>query len=193
MNRDFEKLKELFTKFPGIGPRVAERFAYYIGNSDSEYVKELVSSIIAVKKQYSRCSACNASVFNNECFVCLDKNRDSKYVVVVEKDQDMNILEESGYKGRYYVFGNLIQVTDKKDEVRVERLLNFINNQKSQEVVIFFSVNKDADNTYEYIKNFLNKKDSNLKVTKPARGLSKGAEIEYVDPYTVKEAFKRRN
>ena len=208
---NFRKLEEIFTKFPGIGPRQARRFVYYILSRPNATVSEFIRLLGEVRKQTGECSACHrlfiygnssqnqVSSDNNLCTICSDNNRDRTTLVVVARDSDFESIEKSGaYRGLYFILGGTIPILDKEPEkrVRLELLLHYTKNlQNLGEIILSLNTTPDGDNTAEIIKSALQKiiDPAKTKITILGRGLSTGAELEYADSETIKFALKNRN
>jgi recombination protein RecR len=208
---NFRKLEEIFAKFPGIGPRQARRFVYYILSRPNATVSEFIRLLGEVRKQTSECSACHrlfiygnsgqnqVSSDNNLCAICSDNNRDRTTLVVVARDSDFESIEKSGaYRGLYFILGGTIPILDKEPEkrVRLELLLHYTKNlQNLGEIILSLNTTPDGDNTAEIIKGALQKiiDPAKTKITILGRGLSTGAELEYADSETIKFALKNRN
>ena len=210
---NFRKLEEIFAKFPGIGPRQARRFVYYILSRPNATVNEFVRLLGEVRKQTSECSACHrlfisasssassstSTLATNLCNICSDSNRDRSTLVVVARDSDFESIEKSGaYRGLYFILGGTIPILDKEPEkrVRLELLLHYTKNlQNLGEIILSLNTTPDGDNTAEIIKGALQKivDPTKTKITILGRGLSTGAELEYADSETIKFALKNRN
>lgn len=200
MNDSFEKLKEIFGHFPGIGPRQAERFAYFLLGRDNGYIEELKSLLSTLKKDVVQCSECmryfakknNISI----CSICSDVNRDSEILMLVAKDNDLVTIEKSGaFAGKYFVLGGLIPILEKVIEkrVRINQLKNFITkNNHTKEVILALSATHEGENTGDIVEKVIKEINPNVRVSRLGRGLSTGLEIEYSDSDTIKEALNNK-
>src|SRR3989344_965398 len=195
-----EKLSDLFSKFPGIGPRQAKRFVYFLLSRNGDYPQELVRGIEDLKKEIMQCDRCfkfyakNVSV-SKTCSICLDDTIDNSLLLIVPRDVDLEVIERSGsYKGFYFVLGGVVPILDKEPEKKIRaRELDFRIKSDSniKEIILAMNANIDGENTGEYIKDKY-KKDSGITFSALGRGLSTGAEIEYADPETLKNALLHR-
>lgn len=194
-----DKLTEIFSKFPGIGPRQARRFVYFLLSRNGSFSEELVHSIQNIKKEIAQCDACLRYFARNghptkTCSVCSDGTRDISMLMVVPRDIDLDAVEKSGsYNGYYFVLGGAVPVLEKEPErkIRINELEKRLkNNQSIKEVILAMNANLEGENTAEFIKERF--KDSNLTFSTLGRGLSTGAELEYADPETLKNALKNR-
>lgn len=201
----FEKLSLRFKDFPGIGPRQAKRFVYFLLTKNKEYIEELASLIEEVKKEVKVCHTCKRFFNNNskltECKICTNPSRDKKLLMLVEKDIDLEAIEKSGaFNGFYFVLGGLVPILEKEPEKRIRQneLLALIDSKlksaELEELIFAFSVNAEGENTIFYLNNLLQPilADKNIKISTLGRGLSTGLEVEYSDPDTLKSALKNR-
>lgn len=192
------KLTEYFREFPGIGPRQAKRFVYFLLTRNTSYLDEISRLILEIKKNIKTCSSCfrffqssNGSV----CPICSDKNRKADQLLVVSRDVDFEAIEKSKfYDGYYFILGGTVPILDKEPEkrVRVKELKDRINKSKPAEIILSLNVNAEGENTIEYLKNIISSLDSNIKLSVLGRGLSTGSELEYSDSDTIKNALKNR-
>ncbi len=194
--KELNELIELFKKFPGIGPRQAERFAYFITRSNKDYVNSLLKKIKETNELNKICEKCFKIHFrqDNVCEFCADDNRDKKTLIIVEKEVDVYSIESVGeLKTFYFVLGNLIQIdTDILINNRIKKLKDRIEKENIEEVILVFSAHPDADHTTSTLNNFIKKIKPNIKISSLARGISTGAEIEYTDLTTLKHSIKKR-
>lgn len=198
MNR-IEKLTQLFSQFPGIGPRSAKRFVYFLLTKPKSFQNELASMLKDLDSATVKCRDCHR-FFGNDgafeaCLICSDSGRDRKLLMVVEKDVDLDNIERSGiYSGRYFVLGGTIPILEKEPskKVRSDELLLYITENSFDEIILAMSANPEGDSTADYIKKLLEKIKSKTKISILGRGLSTGSELEYSDTETIKNAFKNR-
>lgn len=202
------KLEELFTKFPGIGPRQAKRFVYYLLNKSPSYLREFTQLIDEVKRSSDECTQCHRIYFNtsylishspNLCSVCSDKNRDSFILMIVARDSDFETIEKSGaYQGRYFILGGTIPILDKEPDkrIRLQMLLEHVMNHKSiHEIILSLNTTPEGEHTATIVKEALQRvlNNTTVKISLLGRGLSTGAELEYVDGDTIKNALQNRH
>lgn len=203
-----DKLTERFRDFPGIGSRQSKRFVYFLLSKNRGYLEELTLLILDIKNEIRVCSSCfrfyAQNVQNGEkdfCQICLDINRDTTTLLLVEKDVDLENVERSrAYKGRYFVMGGVVPILEKNPEekVRLKELISKIQLESSKnglkEIILAFSINAEGENTAlvveEYIKSL--KEKFSFTVSHLGRGLSTGSELEYADGETLKNALKNR-
>ncbi|OHA92082.1 MAG: recombination protein RecR [Candidatus Zambryskibacteria bacterium RIFCSPLOWO2_02_FULL_51_21] len=194
-----DKLTELFRLFPGIGPRQAKRFVYYLLARGGNYSGELAQAIENLKKEIVQCKECQRFFAKNGhktsiCSICSDDTRDNSLLMVVPRDIDLEAVEKSGsYKGQYFILGGVVPILDKEPEkkIRISKLEARIKEDKNiKEVILAMNANQDGEHTAEFLKEKL--KNFKLQTSELGRGLSTGAELEYADPETLKNAFLHR-
>jgi recombination protein RecR len=194
-----DKLSEIFARFPGIGPRQAKRFVYFLLSRNGDYSGELVRAVQSLKKEIIQCQECmrffakNGQI-SNICTICLDDTRDDSMLMVVPRDIDFEAVEKSGgYNGYYFILGGVVPILDKEPEkrIRIKELEAKIKKAKNiKEIILAMNANLDGENTAEYLKEKC--QGQSLTISMLGRGLSTGAELEYADPETLKNAFLHR-
>ncbi len=200
MNDSFEKLKEIFGHFPGIGPRQAERFAYFLLGRDIGYIEELKGLLSTLKKDVIQCGECMRFFAKKNnislCSICSDPNRNTEVLMLVAKDNDLITIEKSGaFGGRYFVLGGLIPILEKVVEkrIRLTQLKNLIErNIQIKEVILALSATHEGENTGDIVEKIIKEINPSIKVSRLGRGLSTGLEIEYSDSDTIKEALNNK-
>lgn len=201
-----DELIEMFRKFPGVGPRQAERFVYYLLRQRKDYLKKISHLIPELDSKVKNCDSCKRFYLseyskNNVCNICLDKNRNQKILMIVGRDVDLQSIERSdNFDGNYFVLGGLVPILDKDYESKI-RLLElkkilekrFKENDLS-EIIIALNANPEGENTTNIIKRELTDfaEQNNIKISILGRGLSTGTELEYSDSDTIKNALKNR-
>jgi recombination protein RecR len=199
------RLHDLFRQFPGIGPRQAKRFVYFLLGTSDAYKKMLAKEILEIASQVTICSSCyryfdNRGIDTHTCFVCGDKTRDSEALMIVAKDVDLEAFEKSkAYRGFYFVLGNTLSLTERDPEsvIRTKELVLTIEGRAKaglKEIILALSLNSEGENTREFIESYISPlvKMHSLKVSILGRGLSTGTELEYSDAETIKNALLGR-
>jgi recombination protein RecR len=193
------RLEEIFAHFPGIGPRQARRFAYYLLGKSPAFIKEFTSLIEEVKKSSSECPQCHRLFINGAkvsiCSVCGDKSRDASTLMVVARDSDFESIEKSAaYKGLYFILGGTVPILDKEPDkrIRLKALLERVQKSEPKEVILSLNTTPDGEHTADIVKDALKAPLYLGKVTILGRGLSTGAELEYADGETIKNALSNR-
>lgn len=199
----FEDLEELLREFPGIGPRQAKRFAYFLAHQTPQFLAKLSKHIENLKEEIATCHECFRIFPKNRgqekiiCKTCADETRDKNILLVVPRDSDFLHIESSGaFKGLYFILGNTLSVLDEAPEkklrfrelqMRIKKLSPHLS-----EVVLASDLTPDGDYTIEWISNELKKSFPSLTITSLGKGLSTGTELEYADPDTLKNAIISR-
>ena len=193
-----EKLTNFFSMLPGIGPRQALRFAYWFANADKSVVgglKKALDELESVKKCVS-CFRIHAG--GNLCPICLDLSRDRSKIAVVEKDTDFETMEKSGvYDGHYHILGGLISALDAESasRLRLKELFGRVKKENAvKEIILALSATPEGEFSARYIEKIFEplSRDRKLKMTRLGRGLSTGAELEYLNRETLKNALENR-
>lgn len=193
-----DKLAELFSKFPGIGPRQARRFVYYLLFRDNGFSNELVNAIKGLDKEIAQCGECMRHFVKNGggavCTICSDDTRDREMLMVVPRDIDLESVEKSrSFHGVYFVLGGAVPILEKEPEkrIRIKQLESRIKKDTGiKEIILAMNANADGENTVEYLRAHLPLEGKVVSIL--GRGLSTGAELEYADPETLKNAFTNR-
>ena len=202
---NIDRLIESFLKFPGIGPRQAKRFVYFLAGEDKNYVDNLAKLILEVKGEMKQCGSCfryfeskhlEASLLSgseaSKCQICSNSGRDSTTIMLVEKDVDLENIERTGnFRGKYFVLGGLLSLSGNgKVEIRLKQLYDKVQKEKPTEIILATSATVEGENTNLYIERIL--EPLKIKITRLGRGLSTGAELEYSDSETIESALKNR-
>ena len=194
----------MFLKFPGIGPRQARRFAFFLAGADNEYVEELSKAILGIKGNIFRCPSCFRffeAKQEGRCGICSNLNRDKTLLMVVEKDVDMETIEKSDvYNGVYFVLGGIIPLPPKTNgeynNLKFKELFGKVQQEKPKEIILATSATLEGENTARYIEKILEPlqqaQGEPPKITRLGKGLSTGTELEYIDSETMGNALKNR-
>lgn len=197
----FDKLKELFGHFPGIGPRQAERFTYYLLGKDPGYIEEFRTLLSTLKKDVAQCKECmryfSKRTESSTCSICSNIDRDESILMLVAKDNDLSTVEKSEvYKGRYFIIGGLIPILEKNPDkrVRLSPLLSLISKRKEtlKEIIFALSATHEGEHTAEFLGKEIKSILPQIKLSHLGRGLSTGLEIEYSDSDTIKAALQNK-
>ena len=200
-----EKLIKIFSEFPGIGPKQARRFVYFLINKNGGYVDELKNEIVELRKNVTSCSDCKRYYFSkhenqNLCDICSDKKRDESILMIVSRDVDLENVERSHpFLGKYFVLGGLVPILDKNPEqkIRLKELLALVSRMSEKglkEIILGLDANSEGEYTANILKTSLSPltKKYSITISELGRGLSTGTELEYSDPETIKNAFQNR-
>ncbi len=187
------RLTQELNKLPGIGPKSAQRLAFYLMRAPQEQANQLAEAILTLKQQIKLCSVCYNVTETDPCVICRNGTRDSSIICVVEQPQDILAIEHTGvYKGMYHVLHGAISPTEGigANDVRIRELTARLNNGTVREIILATNTNLEGEQTALYLHHLL--AAPGLKVTRLARGLPYGAELEYADDATLTRAFEGR-
>lgn len=192
-----DELAELFRQFPGIGPRQAKRFVFFLLRKNKSYTEKLVSEIQNLKDLTKKCAQCNRFFSSNTqlCSICSDSKRIQTQLMIVAKDTDLETIEKTDtYTGLYFVIGTTLGLMDREIEKHIDTsaFVALLNTKKPEEIILSLPVNPEGDHTAHVMKHFIHKYKPEMKITMLGRGISTGVDIEYVDTETIKNALKNR-
>jgi recombination protein RecR len=186
-----ERLISEFAKFPGIGKKTAQRMAFHILMSNNEHSAHLAQAIMDVKTKILLGSACGGITEDDPCHICSDPKRDKNLICIVEDPADIYAFERMGiFRGLYHVLGGVISPLDGigPDSLTIDRLLTRI--QEGMEIILATNASIEGDTTALYLGKILNEKG--VEVTRLARGIPVGGELEYIDEATLQRAIEGR-
>jgi len=186
-----ESLIQELARFPGIGKKTAQRLGFFLLDSPSQTLEELAGAILALKDNVHECPRCNFIAERELCEICLDPQRDSTTICVVERVLDVLIFERMGeYKGLYHVLGGLISPLDgiTPDDLHIDGLVKRMPD--IQELIIATHPSIEGDTTALYIGQLAAKFP--MKLTKLARGVPMGSQLEFTDEATLANAYSAR-
>ncbi|HGI2788350.1 TPA: recombination mediator RecR [Streptococcus agalactiae] len=187
------KLIDSFSKLPGIGTKTATRLAFYtIGMSDED-VNEFAKNLLAAKRELTYCSVCGNLTDDDPCLICTDKTRDQSVILVIEDSKDVSAMEKiQEYNGLYHVLHGLISPMNgiSPDDINLKSLITRLMDGQVTEVIVATNATADGEATSMYISRVL--KPAGIKVTRLARGLAVGSDIEYADEVTLLRAIENR-
>jgi recombination protein RecR len=187
------RLVEALTKLPGIGEKSASRLAFHILGSPEEYARGLAQSILDVKEKIRLCSVCMNITDQDPCRLCRDPGRAEEIVCVVEEPNDLYAIEKTGsFNGKYHVLHGVISPLDGigPDEIYVKELLERLKAGTIKEVLLATNPVVEGDATALYLKEQI--KPYGVKVTRIARGIPVGGDLEYTDGATLTDAIRGR-
>src|SRR3989344_496547 len=185
------KLIELFRQFPGIGPRQAKRFVYFLLSQTNAYRDLLAENIKNLKDK----------IKSDKCVICRDPRRDDSCLLIVSRDVDYENVEKShAYDGKYFVLGGNIPILEKDplSKIRAKELFNLVGHRAKEsglkEIILALNLTVEGENTEDFLKKYLGEisAEYGIKISELGRGLSTGLELEYSDSETIKNALKNR-
>lgn len=187
------RLIQELNKLPGIGPKSAQRMAFYLLRAPEEQANILSNAIMSVKQQITLCSICFNVTDSDPCRICADFERDRTKICIVEQPQDILALEHIRiYKGLYHVLHGAISPTEGvgTDDIRIQELLNRLKENPVNEVILATNTNLEGEQTALYLNQLI--APLGIKLTRLARGLPFGTELEYADDVTLTRALEGR-
>lgn len=190
-----QNLIDELAKLPGIGPKTAERLTFYLLRSSDNDISGLGQAVLNLKGKIKTCSCCFNLSETDPCTICADESRDASKICVVEEPLDLLALEKTGeYKGLYHVLGGAISPVEGigPDNLLIKELLIRLqkNKDKTKELILATNPSLEGEATAMYLKKLL--ESLGIKITRIARGLPMGAELEYADEITLTRALEGR-
>lgn len=188
------RLIEALSRLPGVGPKTASRLTYYLLRAPDELSQTLASAVGDLKTKTRYCSVCFNITENDPCAICADESRDKTQVVVTEEPLDVLAVERTGaYRGRYHVLHGAISPVDGigPEDLKIRELVERVRQGTILEVIIATNPGMEGDATAMYVQRQL--APLGVKVTRLARGLPTGGDLEYVDSVTLLRAFQGRH
>lgn len=187
-----ETLIEEFSHLPGIGRKTAQRLAMYIMKIPREEVVGMAKALVGVKDKVKNCSICSNFTEEDPCLICSSPKRDKNTICVVEEPNDVFAIEKTNdYKGLYHVLGGALSPLDGigPDEIKIKELLGRINDDTS-EIILALNPNVEGEATTLYLSRLL--KPIGVKLTRIARGIPIGGDLEFADEATISRAIEGR-
>ena len=178
---------------PGVGPKSALRLAYFLLQRDRNGAKKLSNSISNALANLNACSLCNNFTESDICNLCASSSRDNSLLCIVEMPTDLLMMEQThSYKGQYYVLMGKLSPLDGigPKELNFSKLIDRIKKGSFKEIILATNFTNEGNATAQYIRDILI--DSEIKISRIARGLPMGGEIEYVDSGTLAQALEDR-
>jgi recombination protein RecR len=188
-----QDLIDELARLPGIGPKSAQRLAFYLVKAPAEDAGRLAGAIVAAKERVRFCRECFSVAEGDLCRICRDPSRDASVICVVEEPKDQAAVEKAGViRGRYHVLGGAISPLEGigPDDLRVQELLDRVQRNGVREVILATNPNLEGNATAMYVAGLL--KPIGVSVTRLASGLPVGGDLEYADEVTLGQALEGR-
>ena len=191
--KEIDDLIKIISRLPGLGPKSARRIVLKLINNREELIKPLTNTLVQIYKNVVRCNTCgNLKSTNSEC-ICSSKKYDQ--ICVVENIADMWVIENTGiYKGHYHILGGTLPSFESKNNengLLIDSLIHRVKKNSVKEIILATSASIEGETTAHYISDSL--KDVKVKITRLAKGVPVGGEIEFLDDGTLYSAFKNRS
>ncbi|MBI4035382.1 recombination protein RecR [Candidatus Daviesbacteria bacterium] len=190
--KPIQNLIEAFERLPGIGPKTAQRLTFYLLHAPIEEAENLAKSAMEMKEKTVLCSTCFNIGEEDPCSICSDQSRDKSVIMVVENPLDVLALEKANFKGLYHVLHGVISPMDNigPDEIHIRQLLPRLKNGQIKELILATNPTMEGEATAMYIQRLI--APFGVKITRIARGLPVGSDIEYADETTLSRALEGR-
>jgi recombination protein RecR len=189
----FARLIEALQRLPGIGPKTAQRLTFFLLKRPVSEVRELSDALIAVKERIVYCRSCFNVTDEDPCRICADPARDARVLCVVEEPNDLLAMERTGeYRGRYHVLLGALSPLDGigPEDLKVRELLTRLESGETTEVILATNPNVEGEATAIYLAKLI--RPLGVRVTRIARGLPVGGDLEYADQVTLSKALEGR-
>ena len=180
-------------RLPGVGPKGAQRIAFYLLGADPSDLRRLATVLVEVTEQIRFCRVCGNVAVDEECRICQDPRRDPSVICVVEEPKDVAAIEKiREFRGRYHVLGGAISPIDGigPEDLRTRELMARLSDGSVTELILATDPNLEGEATATYLARLV--KPLGLRVTRPASGLPVGGDLEYADEVTLGRAFEGR-
>jgi recombination protein RecR len=195
LGRTLDGLIEALKRLPGIGPRSAQRIAFHLLQHERDLAIVLGQALLAAAERVGRCARCNTLTELEICETCADPRRDPGLLCVVESPADQMVIEQSlAFSGLYFVLLGRLSPLDGigPREIDLAQLAARANDGVVRELIVATSFTPEGDATAHFISELVHARDPQLKVTRLARGVPAGAELEYTDVNTIAQAMLDR-
>ena len=182
-------------KLPGVGPKTAERFAFYLLKKNQTELDKLSENIKRLKEKIVTCSICSNLAESNPCEICSSKSRNRSQILVVEKSLDVIAIEKTGlFKGVYHILGGVLSPIEgiTVEDLTIKKLANRIKNEKVEELILATNPSLEGESTASYIQKIAKKIKPEINITRIARGLPVGGDLEYADEITLIRSLEGR-
>lgn len=191
--KSIASLIEHFQKFPSVGPKSAQRMAFYLLRMPKSEVEKFAQSMLDAKENTKTCEICFNLSSTSPCEICTSPQRDKSTICVVAETKDLIAIEKTNeYKGLYHVLQGLISPMDGigADDIRIKELLNRLTDENVKEVILALSPSVEGEATSLYLNKLI--KPFGIKISRIAFGLPVGADLEYADEITIAKAIEGR-
>lgn len=194
-SKPVENLLRAFTRLPSVGKRTAERFIFHLLKSGKKEVAELTLALKRLSDTMQSCAVCRDFSDVSPCRICSDRTRDNAIIAVVAESQDVQAIERAGYRGVYHILRGLIdpdELETKLATLTIKALLERARSLDTHEFILALNPDLKGETTMMYLERELRSARPELKITRLARGLPMGSDLQYADEITLSSALKHR-
>lgn len=193
--RSIQDLIIQFSRLPGIGPKTSERLVFSLFQRPKSQIQALINALAVFNQEIHLCGRCFNFADNRQlslCQICADPKRDQSIICVVADSLDLIAIESTGYQGLYHILGGVVNPLKgvRIEDLRVNEFIKRLNNIK--EIILAFDPNQEGEMTCYQLKQILNQFGQKIKITRLARGLPQGGDLDYADEVTLGEAMRGR-
>jgi recombination protein RecR len=193
--KSIQNLIDEFSRLPGVGPKTAARLAFYLLTKPESDIKRLGDAVLGISSNMMKCEKCFNYSEDEICKICSDERRSKNILAVVEEPLDVIALEKSGgFSGLYHVLGGSISPIDGigPEELKITELLQRLDHDNFSEIILATNPDLEGEATAAYVKDKINQKGLTIEITRIARGLPVGGDLEYADEVTLKRSLEGR-
>lgn len=190
-----QNLINLLEQLPSIGPKTAARLTFYLWQTPEHYIEKFAQALLDLKNETEECSQCFNLDETDPCTICADKTRDSSLICVVERPLDIVAFEKIGdYQGIYHVLGGVINPVEHigPEELHISELFDRIKNDGVEEIIMATNPTMEGEATAMYVARKIKERGLQVKLTRLGQGLPTGADLDYADAWTLKQAWQNR-
>jgi recombination protein RecR len=195
--KSIQNLIDMFSMLPTVGPKTAERYVFYLLKKNPEELKKFSDAMLQLKSGTTVCNKCYAISESNPCTICADGKRNPRQVCVVADTRDMISVENTGqYNGLYHILNGELDAIEgiRPEQLTINQLIGRIKNDGVNEVILALNPTMEGETTALYLAKLLKQPPLHgLKITRIARGLPMGSNLEYADEMTLSNAMRFRN
>jgi len=190
--KSIQDLIDELSKLPGIGPKTAQRLTFYLIRGSEKNVDDLGKAVSNLKKDLKFCSVCCNISDQDPCKICSDPTRDKQIICVIGEPLDVIAFEKTGFKGSYHVLGGVISPVEGigPDDLFIKQLYERVKNNEISEIILATNPNLEGETTALYIQKLMT--PLKIKMTRIARGLPVGGDLEYADEITLARSLEGR-
>lgn len=194
--KELQNLSDLLNFLPSIGPKMSNRLSLYLAVQGKDLSRKISQSLIEVSEKIRLCSNCSNISVGELCEICSDELRNREVIIVVEDSLDLYNIEQTGeYSGLYQVLGGLISPVNGigPRDIHIDQLVSRMKNDSVNEVILALNPNLEGDSTSLYIKNEIERAEIQVNITRLAKGIPSGGDIEFASSQTLIDSFKSRS